>query len=148
MTWKPSVVVSAIIERDGKFLTIEELIRKRPMLTQPGGHLEKDETLVEAVIREVREETAWSFAPSALVGCYRWYNPLNHSTQVRFTFCGEPIEHYPSEPLDEGILGTHWLSRDELLAREEQLRTPLVLRCLDDYLAGRRLPLDFLGEID
>lgn len=145
MIWKPRAIVAAVVERDGKFLIIEETIRGRDVLTQPAGHLEPGESLSEAVVREVREETGWLFEPQALVGCYRWCNQ-DDVTQLRFTFCGEVTEHFPDQPLDDGIIAAHWMSRDELIGASDRLRTPLVMRCLDDYIAGQRHSLEVLCE--
>lgn len=148
MTWRPSAIVAAVIERNGQFLTVEELNRGRAVFTQPSGHLEDGESLLDAVVREVREETGWRFHPQALVGCYRWINPLSGVTQLRMTFCGEADDYDPELPLDDGILGTHWLSAEELAGKGELLRSPLVMRSLDDYLSGNRHPLHLLTDVD
>lgn len=148
MTFRPFATVAAIIERDGQFLTVEELNREgQAVFTQPAGHLEAEESLLDAVVREVREETGWLFRPEALVGCYRWTNQLNGITQLRMTFCGTALEHDPELPLDHGIIATHWLSRAALAAKGEQLRNPLVMLCLDDYLAGVRHDLGLLCDV-
>jgi 8-oxo-dGTP pyrophosphatase MutT (NUDIX family) len=143
----PDITVAAIAERDGRFLVVEERIRQRLVFNQPAGHVERRETLLEAVVREVREETAWRFAPRALLGAYRWLNRARRET-LRFAFIGDVSDHDASQSLDRGIVATHWLTRAELLEREPRLRSPLVLRCVDDYLAGRRLPLEPVGSFD
>ncbi|MDM5177669.1 NUDIX hydrolase [Massilia sp. DJPM01] len=145
--WKPSVTVAAIIERDGKFLLIEEETSEGIRLNQPAGHLDPLETLAQAVVREVLEETAHDFTPQALVGVYMSrYASRRRGTDVtylRFTFCGEAgAEH--DQPLDDGIIRTLWMTRDEMAACQERHRSPLMLQCVDDYLAGRRAPLDML----
>ncbi|NHZ82392.1 NUDIX domain-containing protein [Massilia sp. CCM 8695] len=145
--WKPSVTVAAIIERDGKFLLIEEETSEGIRLNQPAGHLDPLETLAQAVVREVLEETAYDFTPQALVGVYMSrYASTRRGTDVtylRFTFCGEAgAEH--DQPLDDGIIRTLWMTRDEMAACQERHRSPLMLQCVDDYLAGRRAPLDML----
>ncbi|MDQ1829853.1 NUDIX hydrolase [Massilia scottii] len=145
--WKPSVTVAAIIERDGKFLLIEEETSEGIRLNQPAGHLDPLETLAQAVVREVLEETAYDFTPQALVGVYMSrYTSRRRGTDVtylRFTFCGEAgAEH--DQPLDDGILRTLWMTRDEMAACQERHRSPLMLQCVDDYLAGRRMPLEML----
>lgn len=147
MTWKPNVTVAAVIERDGKFLIVEERDGPRLVYNQPAGHLEAGETLVQAAMREMLEETARAFRPTALVGVYRYKSAHNGITYLRFCFTGECGEPDPGRTLDPDIVQALWLSRDELERCGEQLRSPMVLRCIDDYLAGRRWPLDLLTEI-
>lgn len=151
MAWNPEVTVAAIVEqtveRERRFLMVEELISGRLVLNQPAGHLEDHETLLEAVIRETREETAWRFAPEALVGVYLWRNPDNQRTFLRFAFCGSVDAHDAAQPLDQGIQRAIWLSRSQLLAQPGRLRSPLVMRSLDDYALGRRQPLDTVATL-
>lgn len=144
MVWKPDVTVAAVIERDGRFLLVEERIRGQLVLNQPAGHLEDGETLLDAVIRETLEETAWQFTPEALLGIYQWRSPRGHTT-MRFAFTGSVQGYDAARPLDAPIVTTHWLAREEIAQRSARLRTPLVLRCIEDYLSGRRLPLDSLS---
>ena len=146
--WNPEVTVAAIVERDGRFLMVEELISGRLVLNQPAGHLEDGESLVAAAIRETREETAWRFHPEALVGVYLWRNPDNGRGFLRFAFCGRVDQHDAAQPLDKGIQRALWLSRNQLLAQAGRLRSPLVMRCLDDYTLGRRQPLDTVATLD
>jgi 8-oxo-dGTP pyrophosphatase MutT (NUDIX family) len=141
MAWKPSTTVAAVVEREGRFLLVEELIDGRRVLNQPAGHLDPGESLVAACRREVLEETAHRFAPTALVGIYRWHYAPADVTFLRFCFRGR-IEGLDERPLDKQIVALHWLSREELLARRAVHRSPLVQRCVDDYLAGREFPLD------
>ena len=141
MVWKPEVTVAAIIERDGRFLLVEERIRGRLVLNQPAGHLEDGEALLDAVIRETLEETGWQFTPEALLGVYQWRSPRGHTT-LRLAFTGTVHGYDAARPLDPPIVTTHWFAREEIAQRAARLRTPLVLRCIEDYLAGRRLPLD------
>lgn len=148
MSWKPEVTVAAVVMRDGRFLMVEERVADRLALNQPAGHLEDRETLVAAVIREAREETAWRFEPQALVGTYLWRNPLNGRSYLRFTFCGEVSDHRPRQSLDHGIVRALWLSQAELQAQSARLRSPLVLRCIEDFLLGRRHPLDSVACLD
>jgi 8-oxo-dGTP pyrophosphatase MutT (NUDIX family) len=145
MVWKPDVTVAAIIERDGRFLLVEERIRGRLVLNQPAGHLEDGESLLQAVMRETLEETAWTFAPAALVGIYLWRSPRAHTT-LRFAFTGTVSDLDAARVLDPPVQATQWLTRAQILQRREQLRTVLVTRCIDDYLAGRRLPLDAVAN--
>lgn len=148
MSLNPEVTVAAVVEREGRFLMVEELISGRLVLNQPAGHLEDRESLIEAAIRETREETAWRFHPEALVGIYLWRNPDNERTFLRFAFCGTVDQHDSAQPLDTGIQRALWLSRNQLLAQSGRLRSPLVLRCLDDYTLGRRRPLDTVAMLD
>lgn len=146
-TWAPHVTVAAIVERDGRFLVVEEHTSDGARLNQPAGHLEAGETLVEAVIRETLEETAHPFAPEALVGVYMAHfgrPPSEGVTYLRFTFCGTSREPAQDRALDPDIIRTLWMSADELRACQKRHRTPLVMQCIDDYLAGRRFPLDFV----
>jgi 8-oxo-dGTP pyrophosphatase MutT (NUDIX family) len=145
--WKPSVTVAAIIERDARFLLIEEETSEGVRLNQPAGHLDPHESLEQAVVREVMEETAHEFTPHALVGMYMSrYRSARRGTDVtylRFTFCGMAgAEH--DRPLDHGIIRTLWMTRDEMAACQQRHRSPIVLQCVDDYLAGKRAPLELL----
>jgi 8-oxo-dGTP pyrophosphatase MutT (NUDIX family) len=144
--WKPSVTVAAVIERDGRFLFVEERSEGRLVLNQPAGHLDPGESLVAACAREVLEETAHRFEPAALVGVYRWHYAPQDVTFLRFCFRGSVLSADPARQLDKEIVRLHWLTPDELRARRAQHRSPLVQRCLDDYLAGRNFPLDLLSK--
>lgn len=144
----PDVTVAAIAEENGRFLVVEERINNRLVFNQPAGHVEDGETLLEAVSREAREETAWHFIPESFLGVYLWRNPRTGRSTLRFGFSGSVCDYRPGQPLDRGIVRTHWLSREELHAQERRLRSPLVLRCFDDYLGGRRLPLDSVACLD
>lgn len=145
--WKPHVVVAAVIERDGSFLLVEEQTEEGIRFNQPAGHLEEGETLEAAVRREVFEETAHHFEPQALLGVYRWRHPRKARTYLRFAFLGCITGHEPDSPLDTGILRAAWLTEDEIRASQDRHRSPLVLRCIQDYRAGRRHPLDLIHEI-
>ncbi|MET3131050.1 8-oxo-dGTP pyrophosphatase MutT (NUDIX family) [Oxalobacteraceae bacterium GrIS 1.11] len=145
--WKPSVTVAAIIERNGLFLLVEEETSEGVRLNQPAGHLDPFESLEQAVIRETLEETAHDFTPTALVGMYmsRYQSVRTGEdvTYLRFTFCGEVgVRH--ERALDHGIIRTLWMSRDEMAACQARHRSPLMLQCVDEYLAGRRAPLALL----
>ena len=144
MIWKPNVTVAAVIECDGKFLLVEEETSQGVRFNQPAGHLEADESLLEAVIRETLEESAYTFTPQHLTGIYRWHSPESDTTYLRFAFCGTLAGHDAQRRLDSGILQALWLSHDEIGALREQHRSPLVLRCIDDYRAGKRYPLELL----
>jgi 8-oxo-dGTP pyrophosphatase MutT (NUDIX family) len=146
-TFRPSVTVAAIIERDGRFLLIEEETSDGIRLNQPAGHLDPEESLEQAVVREALEETAHEFIPEALVGMYmsRYHSKSRNTdiTYLRFTFCGKAGRQF-EQALDHGILRTLWMTRDELAACQERHRSPIVLKCVDDYLAGKRAPLELL----
>jgi 8-oxo-dGTP pyrophosphatase MutT (NUDIX family) len=144
----PDITVAAVTETDGRFLLVEERINRRLVFNQPAGHVEQGETLLKAVVREVREETAWGFQPQALLGVYLWRNPASGRSTMRFAFTGTVTDHDAAQPLDRGIVCTHWFSRDDLREREPRLRSPLVLRCVEDYLGGARLPLHRVAKLD
>jgi 8-oxo-dGTP pyrophosphatase MutT (NUDIX family) len=141
----PRVTVAAVIERDGRFLFVEEIQEGRRVLNQPAGHLDPGETLVAAVSREVMEETAHPFAPGGLVGVYRWFYAPRETTFIRFCFfgaAGAPRQ----QALDKEIVALHWLGPEELKAKAPMHRSPLVQQCVDDYRAGRRFSLDVLSK--
>ena len=143
-TWSPSVTVAAIMERDGRFLMVEEEIRGRVVVNQPAGHWEPGESLLQACVREALEETAHHFTPTALVGIYDRHEPADGKTYLRFTFCGETGEAEAGRKLDAGILRAVWLGLEELRSLAPRHRSPVVMRCIEDYLAGRRYPLELL----
>ncbi|MEK7321641.1 MAG: NUDIX hydrolase [Pseudomonadota bacterium] len=147
MIWTPHVTVAAVIENEGRYLLVEEFSGDRMVYNQPAGHVEAGESILDAVVRETREETGWGFRPTALLGIYRWVHPANGDTYLRFCFTGECFDHDPAQPLDSGIVRTWWLTRPEMLEVSGQLRSPLVLRCVDDYLTGRRYPLDLYTDV-
>ena len=144
MIWKPNVTVAAVIEQDGKFLMVEEETTEGIRFNQPAGHWEAGETLTQGAVREALEETAYHFSPECLLGIYRWYHPGKDVTYLRFAFAGKALGHEPQRPLDSGILRAAWLSRDEIRATAERHRSPLVLQCIEDYLAGARYPLELV----
>ncbi|MBU1665676.1 MAG: NUDIX hydrolase [Gammaproteobacteria bacterium] len=145
--WKPHVVVAAVIERDGQFLLVEEHTDSGILFNQPAGHLEEGESLLDAVRREVFEETAHHFEPEALLGVYRWRHPKKRQrTYLRFAFTGRVTGFDPSATLDDGILRALWMSAEEIAALAHRHRSPLILDCLRDYQSGRRFPLDFITD--
>ena len=144
--WRQSVTVAAVIERDGRFMFVEEIADGRHVLNQPAGHLDPGESLLQAVAREVLEETAHRFAPKGLVGIYRWYYRPEDVTFLRFCFCGDSNGEEQGRALDKEIIALHWLSPGELKDRATQHRSPLVQQCVTDYLSGRRFPLDILSK--
>jgi 8-oxo-dGTP pyrophosphatase MutT (NUDIX family) len=148
MTNQPEITVAAVAEDQGRFLVVEERIDDQLVFNQPAGHVEHGETLLEAVIREAREETAWHFEPQSLLGAYLWRSPASGRFTLRFAFTGTVSDHKPEQPLDKGIVTTHWLTRSQLMERERRLRSPLVLRCVDDYLGGARQSLETVAGLD
>ena len=146
--WKTSVTVAAVVERDGRYLLVEEHTPDGLMLNNPAGHLDPGESPAEAVVREVLEETGRAFTPRALVGVYlsraqRREPPLD-ITYVRIAFAGDVGEPLPGRVLDPEIVRTLWLTPDELRACIARHRSPLLMRCVDDHRAGRRFPLDLV----
>ncbi len=148
MIWKPNVTVAAVIERDGKFLLVEEETSQGVRFNQPAGHLEADESLLAGVAREVLEESAYSFTPEYLLGVYRWHAPESDTTYLRFAFTGAITGHDAARKLDAGIIRAAWLTPDEIGAMQQRHRSPLVWRCIEDYLAGKRYPLELITHYD
>ncbi len=148
MIWKPNVTVAAVIEHEGKFLLVEENTSEGVQFNQPAGHLEPNESLLNAVARETLEETAYHFKPESLLGIYRWTHPRKGVTYLRFAFIGSVTQHEADRVLDKGIIRAAWLSLDEIRGMEAQFRSPLVLNCIEDYLAGKRYPLDILTHYE
>jgi len=147
MALKPDVTVAAVVQREHRFLLVEERASRRIVLNQPAGHLEAGETLLEAVAREALEETAWEFRPEALIGVYLWKNPATGRTFLRVAYSGQVDNFRADRSLDRGILRTLWLTHAEILERESQHRSPLVLRCIEDFLGGRRFPIDLVTQL-
>ena len=148
MIWKPHVTVAAMLEQDGRFLLVQERVAGRSVYNQPAGHLEDNESLIDAVVRETREETGWEFEPERITGIYRWRQPEKQQTYLRITFAGRGLAYHPDSPLDDGIERTLWLTSDEVRRQTDRLRSPLVMRSIDDYVAGADYPLALLADID
>ncbi len=148
MIWKPNVTVAAVIEKDGRFLLVEEVTSQGLRYNQPAGHWEPNETLSTAAIRETLEESAYDFEPDCLIGIYHWHAEKSNTTFLRFSFSGKITNHHPERKLDKGIVRTVWLTIDEIRANQALHRSPLVLRCCEDYLAGKRYPLDLLTHYE
>jgi 8-oxo-dGTP pyrophosphatase MutT (NUDIX family) len=146
--WKPNVTVAAVVERDGKFLLVEEHTEEGIRLNQPAGHLEDGESVLAAVVRETLEESAYLIAPTALVGVYRWRVADRGRTYLRFTFAARIIAHTPERPLDTGIIRAVWLDYAGVTATAATHRNGLVQCCIEDYRAGHRYPLELLREFD
>ena len=148
MVWKPDVTVAAVAERDGNFLLVEERAGGRLVLNQPAGHLEDGESLIDAVVRETFEESGWRFRPDAIVGVYIWRPDATGRSFLRVAFSGTLEACEAPRPPDRGILRLRWLNRAQLADPALRLRSPLVLRCIDDYLAGIRHPCSLLSHLD
>ncbi len=148
MVWKPNVTVAAVIERDGKFLLVEEETARGIVFNQPAGHWEPNETLAAGAIREALEESAYEFEPQHLVGIYRWHSHDSDVTYLRFAFSGRILAHHPERELDSGIIRAVWMTPEEIRATQARHRSPLILRCVEDYLAGKRYPLDVVTHYD
>jgi ADP-ribose pyrophosphatase YjhB (NUDIX family) len=142
MIWKPNVTVAAVVERDGRFLLVEEETERGRLYNQPAGHLDAGESLVHAVRRETLEESAYTFEPTGLLGIYQYRSDPEGVTYLRFAFTGEVTGHDAQRALDHGIIRAAWLTPREIRLESGRHRSPLVMRCIEDYLAGRRFPLD------
>ena len=151
--WQPDVTVACVVVRDGQLLMVEELVQGQRVLNQPAGHLEPDESLFSAALRETLEETGWRVRLTAFIGAYQWKAPGadeggNGRHYLRMAFAAEPVSHESDRPLDEGIVQALWMAPAELQAATPRHRSPLVWRVVSDYLAGRRLPLDALNQVE
>jgi 8-oxo-dGTP pyrophosphatase MutT (NUDIX family) len=150
--WQPDVTVATIVVRDGRLLMVEESVQGRTVLNQPAGHLEPDESLLAAALRETLEETGWQVRLTAFVGAYQWKAPIEADGSggrhyLRLAFAADPLEHDTTRSLDEGIIRTLWMTPPELQAEHQRHRSPLVWRVVEDFLAGRRFPLDALAHL-
>ena len=150
--WKPSVTVAAVIEKDGRYLMIEEMTRDGLRINNPAGGLEPGESPLAGAMREALEETACHFTPEALLGVYLARNPDTERgpgvTYMRFAFCGTASDPVPGQALDSPVVRTLWMTADEVAAAKDRLRGPLVLQCIEDHRAGRRLPLEAIYTHD
>lgn len=144
--WAPRVTVATVVVRDGKFLLVEEEQHGKRVLNQPAGHLECGESLLQAALRETREETGWEVELTAFIGTYQW-TAADGTAFLRFAFAAQALTHHPEQPLDQGILQTHWLTPDALQAESIRLRSPLVWQVVNDWLGGQRHPLSLLRHL-
>lgn len=146
MVWKPNVTVAAVIEQDGKFLLVEE--RESPeaitLFNQPAGHLEAGESLIQAAVRETLEETGYSFEPEWLLGVYHWHSANNDTTYLRFAFCGVVTDFDPDYILESCIVKVDWHDLPSIETLTMRHRSPLVKQCIQDFIAGKRYPLELL----
>lgn len=145
--WQPDVTVATLVVRDGRLLCVEERANGHVVINQPAGHLEPNESLVEAAVRETREETGWNVRITHLVGAYQWKAEATGRHYLRFAFAAEPLDQIPDARLDEGIVRALWLDPAELQALSARHRSPLVWRCAADYLAGCRHPLSLVHQL-
>ena len=150
--WQPDVTVATIVVRDGRLLCVEERSNNQLVINQPAGHLEPDESLLQAAVRETREETGWIVRPTHFIGAYQWKAPPRPDESdgrhyMRFAFAAETVEEIPDARLDEGIVRALWLTTEELQALTPRHRSPLVWRTVSDYLGGSRHPLSILGQL-
>ena len=142
----PHVTVATVVEDQGRFLLVEEQAEGRVVFNQPAGHLEANESLLQAALRETLEETGWEVELTGVTGIYLYTSPHNGVTYQRVCFAARPLRHRPDLPLDDGIIGPRWLSREEIIAAEVRWRSPLLLRCIDDYLTGNHGALELVRE--
>lgn len=145
--WYPHLTVATIIEKDGTFLMVKEISDGKTVFNQPAGHVEKDETLIEAAVRETLEETGWHINIDALVGFYLYTSPQNQTTYFRALFAATTLRHDKGRELDDGILDAPWLSLEQVREQSNRLRSPMVLQCIEDYNSGKRLPLDSISHL-
>jgi 8-oxo-dGTP pyrophosphatase MutT (NUDIX family) len=139
--WQPDVTVATVVERDGLLLMVEERVSGQVVYNQPAGHLEPDESIQNAALRETLEETGWQVELTDFIGAYQWKAPETGKQYLRLAFAAKPVHHNAARALDEGIVAAHWLSPDAIFALDKQHRSPLVWRVIEDYLAGQRFPL-------
>lgn len=148
MAWPPHITVAAIVEKDGKFLMVEEISHGRVVYNQPAGHLDPDESLQQAAVREAYEETGWHIEPTAVLGVAKYYAPENDTIYYRTSFIANAVSFDENAILDDGIQQAVWLSYEELKAAKDKLRSPLVLKNVEQYLAGHQYPLDMICDDD
>ena len=144
MSFEPHVTVAVVCEKDGKFLFVEEISQQKKVINQPAGHVEANETLIEAALRETLEETGWQVVISHFIGVYVLDAP-NGVTYYRMCFAATPLKQVTTD-YDEGIIGPIWLNLEQLNARQGQLRSALVVQCVEDYLNNPAIPLSNIRE--
>ena len=147
MRFTPHVTVATVVEDQGRFLFVEEMAENRAVFNQPAGHLEADESLIQAALRETLEETGWEVELTAVIGIYLYTAPSNGVTYQRVCFAARPMRQIPGRFLDQGIIAAHWLTREEISNRADRLRSNLVMRCLDDFLSGQHFPLELIRDV-
>lgn len=146
MTWYPHVTVATVVENDGRYLLVHESSDGRLVYNQPAGHLDPDESLAQAALRETLEETAWDVQLTGFLGVCLYKSPYNGVTYLRNTFLATPLQHHPQRQLDRGIAAAVWLDYEQILQRRRQLRSPIVLQAIEEHRAGRNFPLDLVYD--
>lgn len=145
--WCPRVTVACVVADGGRYLMVEEVVNGRLVYNQPAGHLDDGESLISAAVRETLEETGWTVELDALVGVHQWRSTEHGHSVLRFSFAARPVSHDPARPLDDGIRRALWLTRTEVADLGDRLRSPLVLKSIDAWLAGQRVPLSALSSL-
>ena len=145
--WRPHVTVACVVTDRDRYLMVEELVNGAVAYNQPAGHLDDLESLQQAAVRETREETGWTVALTHLIGVHQWRSKEHGDVIVRFSFAARPVSHDPQQPLDMGVRRALWLTRAEIAALGERLRSPMVLMSIDEWLAGQRLPLSAVTSL-
>ncbi|MBX2858737.1 MAG: NUDIX hydrolase [Cellvibrionaceae bacterium] len=146
--WHPHVTVATVVEKQGRFLVVKEECLDETVYNQPAGHLDPNESLIDAAIRETREETAWEVKINYLIGVQHYHSTANQITYIRFSFNASPLKFHSEQALDTGIICAEWKTLAELEALELQLRSPMVLGDIKQYLQGKRYPLELLNTVD
>ena len=144
MDWKPHVTVATVIEKDGKYLLVEERCNGALVFNQPAGHLDPNETLEQAAVRETFEETGWHVQLQGVVGVALYTSPHNQVTYHRTTFYAKAVEHDPTQALDDGIEQAIWMSYEDIIASSDRMRSHLVIKCIEQYQQGHRYPIDLV----
>jgi len=145
--WRPHVTVACVVTDRDRYLMVEEEVNGCVAYNQPAGHLDDFESLQQAAVRETREETGWTVALTHLIGVHQWRSTEHGDVIVRFSFAARPLSHDPQQPLDVGVRRALWLTRGEIAALGERLRSPMVLMSIDEWLAGQRLPLSVVTSL-
>jgi ADP-ribose pyrophosphatase YjhB (NUDIX family) len=145
--WRPHVTVACVVARGERYLMVEEEVAGRLVYNQPAGHLDDHESLAQAALRETLEETGWTVELQHLIGVHQWRSTEHGDAVVRFSFAARAISHDPDRPLDSDIRRALWLTREEIAALGERLRSPMILQSIDLWLGGQRLPLDILSHL-
>lgn len=144
--WQPHLTVATVVEKDGKFLMVEEVSSNKLVINQPAGHIECNESIVSAAIRETLEETGYKVKPTHLLGLERWHKPHSQHTFFRYTLAASVVKHHRQLPLDSGIVRCLWLSYPEIIRHKIRLRSPMVESAIRSYLNNNLYPLSILAE--